>query len=65
MSLDDRRAAALAALRDRAPAPAPYQPYYPGETQPSGDMPLDPVAAADWLAERYGFDDLADERSTR
>lgn len=52
-SLDDRRTAALNALARRTP---PAQ-RYPGETQPSGDLPDDPwqaeahLAATRWLAD--------------
>ena len=49
MSLADRRAAALSALGRRKP-PAPQR--YPGETQPSGDMPDDPWKVAAYFAER-------------
>ena len=51
-SLADRRAAALNALTRRTP---PAQQRYPGETQPSGELPDDPwqaeayLAAARWL----------------
>ncbi|MEH0631748.1 hypothetical protein [Streptomyces stelliscabiei] len=44
-SLAERRAAALNALTQR---PAPDRQRYPGETQPSGDLPNDP-----WQAEAY------------
>lgn len=45
MSLADRRTAALHALHRRPPTTAPR---FPGETQPSGDLPDDP-----WQAEAY------------
>lgn len=44
-TLADRRAAALQALARREP---PARQRYPGETQPSGDLPNDP-----WQAEAY------------
>lgn len=47
MSLDDRRAAAIRALAHRQP---PTQQRYPGETQPSGDLPDDPDQAEAYLA---------------
>jgi hypothetical protein len=46
-SLADRRTAALTALAQRTP-PAPQR--YPGETQPSDDLPDDPWQAAAYLA---------------
>lgn len=49
MSLAARRAAALAALASRQP---PAGQRFPGETQPSGDMPDDPWEAEVYLAER-------------
>ena len=49
MNLAERRAAALTALARREP---PAQQRYPGETQPSGDMPDDPWQAEAYLAER-------------
>lgn len=49
-TLDDRRAAALTALRRRTPPPAQR---YPGETRPSGDMPEDPWEAEAYFAERW------------
>lgn len=45
MSLADRRTAALNVLARRQP---PAGQRYPGETQPSGDLPDDP-----WQAEAY------------
>ncbi|MFC7906432.1 hypothetical protein [Streptomyces nigra] len=59
MTLADRRAAALRALTHRA---APGQHRYPGETQPSGDMPDDPVRAEPYLSARRW--DVDDEPST-
>ncbi|WP_237313825.1 hypothetical protein [Streptomyces sp. AMCC400023] len=53
MSLDERRAAALTALGRRTP---PARQRYPGETQPSGDMPDDPWQAEAYLAERWPED---------
>lgn len=47
MNLDDRCTAALTALTRRTP---PAQQRYPGETQPSGDLPDDPRQAAAYLA---------------
>lgn len=49
MSLADRRAAALNALAARQ---QPARRGYPGETQPSGDLPDDPWQAAARLDER-------------
>jgi hypothetical protein len=46
MSLADRRTAALTTLARRTP---PAQ-RYPGETQPSGDLPDDPRQAEAYLA---------------
>jgi hypothetical protein len=54
MSLADRRTAALNALARRTP---PAQQRYPGETQPSGDMPDDPWQAEAYLAARDCLDD--------
>ncbi|WP_157849398.1 hypothetical protein [Streptomyces violaceorubidus] len=48
MTLADRQAAALAALTRRQP-PAEL---YPGETRPSGDMPVDWREALAWLNAR-------------
>lgn len=45
MSLTERRAAALNALSHRTATPPER---FPGETQPSGDLPEDP-----WQAEAY------------
>ena len=51
-SLANRRTAALNTLAQRTP---PARQRYPGETQPSGDMPDDPwqaetlLAATRWL----------------
>lgn len=53
-SLADRRAAALNALAERTP---PAQQNYPGETQPSGDMPDDPRQAEAYLAATRWLDD--------
>ncbi|MEU2780571.1 hypothetical protein [Streptomyces sp. NPDC007110] len=53
-SLYARRTAALAALEQRTP-PARYR--YPGETQPSGDLPDDPRQAAAYLAATRWLDD--------
>lgn len=50
MSLDERRSAALTALRQRTP---PSVQRYPGETRPSGDMPEDPWEAEAYFAERW------------
>jgi hypothetical protein len=47
MSVADRRVAALTALARRTP---PAQQRYPGETQPSGDLPDDPQQAEAYLA---------------
>lgn len=47
-SLDERRAAALNALAQR-----PSTSRFPGETQPSGDLPDDPEQAARILNARY------------
>ncbi|MFJ2279264.1 hypothetical protein ACIOEZ_34510 [Streptomyces sp. NPDC087866] len=47
-SLDERRANALAALAQR-----PTASRFPGETQPSGDLPDDPEQAARILNARY------------
>lgn len=46
MSLADRQAAALEALRRRTPT-TPQR--YPGETHPSGDLPNDPDQAEAYL----------------
>lgn len=54
VSLADRRTAALNTLARRTP---PAQQRYPGETQPSGDMPDDPWQAAAYLAARDCLDD--------
>lgn len=53
-SLADRRTAALNALAQRTP---PAQQRYPGETQPSGDMPDDPQQAEAYLAATRWLDD--------
>lgn len=53
MSLAARRAAALDALARRRP---PAGQRFPGETQPSGDMPDDPWEAEVYLAERECLD---------
>lgn len=55
MSLADRRTAALNALTRRQP-PARQQ-RYPGETQPSGDLPDDPWQAEAYLAAHRWLDD--------
>ncbi|MGA5670023.1 hypothetical protein ACPCTG_31650 [Streptomyces pseudogriseolus] len=47
MTLADRQAAALTALRQRATTASPR---FPGETQPSGDLPDDPDRAEAYLA---------------
>ena len=52
--LADRRAAALNALARRTP---PAQQRYPGETQPSGDLPDDPWQAEAYLAATRWLDD--------
>lgn len=52
--LADRRTAALNALAQRTP---PAQQRYPGETQPSGDMPDNPWQAAAYSAARDCLDD--------
>lgn len=58
MTLADRQAAALAALRRRAAA-TPQR--FPGETQPSGDLPEDPWEAEAYLASTRWLDiDSAD-----
>ncbi|MFJ6069109.1 hypothetical protein ACIQHU_39470 [Streptomyces tendae] len=49
MTLADRRTAALAALTRRQP---PVHDPYPGETRPSGDMPVDWREALAWLDAR-------------
>jgi len=54
MSLADRRTTALNALARRTP---PAQQRYPGETQPSGDLPDDPWQAEAYLAARDCLDD--------
>ena len=56
MSLAARRAAALNALARRQPSAGQR---FPGETQPSGDMPDDPWEAEVYLAERDCLDDAA------
>jgi hypothetical protein len=53
-SLADRRTAALGALAHRTP---PARQRYPGETQPSGDLPDDPRQAAAHLAASRWLDD--------
>jgi hypothetical protein len=58
-SLADRRTAALTALALRTP---PAQQRYPGETQPSGDMPDDPWQAEAYLAATRWLD--ADKQTT-
>ena len=58
MSLAARRAAALDALARRHP---PAGQRFPGETQPSGDLPDDPWQAEVYLAERDCLD-WAEER---
>jgi hypothetical protein len=45
--LEDRRGAALNALAHRTP---PARQHYPGETQPSGDLPDNPGQAEAYLA---------------
>jgi hypothetical protein len=47
MSLAARRTAALATLARRTP---PARQRFPGETQPSGDLPDDPRRAEAYLA---------------
>ena len=54
MSLADRRTAALTRLAGKQP---PAQQRYPGETQPSGDMPDNPWQAEAYLAARDCADD--------
>jgi hypothetical protein len=54
MSLADRRTAALTALAGRTP---PARQRYPGETQPSGDLPDDPGQAEAYLAATRWLDD--------
>lgn len=49
-----RRAAALNALARRT---SPARPRFPGETQPSGDLPDDPWQAAAYLAATRWLDD--------
>lgn len=53
-NLANRRTAALNALAQRTP---PAQQRYPGETQPSGDLPDDPCQAAAYLAATRWLDD--------
>jgi hypothetical protein len=54
VSLADRRAAALNTLAHRTP---PARQCYPGETQPSGDLPDDPGQAAAHLAATRWLDE--------
>ncbi|MFJ9012299.1 hypothetical protein [Streptomyces canus] len=54
MSLAARRTAALTALARRTP---PARQRYPGETQPSGDLPDDPQQAEAYLAATRWLDD--------
>ena len=53
-SLANRRTAALNTLAQRTP---PAQQRYPGETQPSGDLPDDPWQAEAYLAATRWLDD--------
>jgi hypothetical protein len=53
-SFADRRTAALGALAHRTP---PARQRYPGETQPSGDLPDNPGQAAAHLAATRWLDD--------
>jgi hypothetical protein len=55
-SLAARRTAALTALARRTP---PARQRYPGETQPSGDLPDDPQQAEAYLAATRWLDDDA------
>lgn len=52
--LHARRTAALKALTRRTPSP---QPRYPGETQPSGDLPDNPRQAEAYLVATRWLDD--------
>ncbi len=53
MTLADRRSAALNRLAHRPPPTD----QFPGETQPSGDMPLDWPQALAWLDARDRLED--------
>lgn len=57
MTLAERRAVALEELSRREP---PARQRYPGETQPSGDMPDNPWQADAYFAERHRLDALDD-----